>query len=100
MPKTVTQHEDDEIVMIAERVGDVSERLSALEQERGAQTSTLDTARQVLEGAIAGLGALRSQVLENDIANLQLSLNDKARDLCRELQRFETALADVNRRAE
>lgn len=90
----------EEILLIAEKVGDTAERVERLEQERNTQSQALDAAGKVLDAAIKGLGALRSQVLESDIAKLQLALNDKARELGAEIQRFEAVAADIARRAE
>ena len=74
--------------------------MGKIENELGAQTKTLESAAMVLDAAIKGLGALKHQVLENDIGALQLALNDKTAHLAREIGRFESAVAEIDRRAE
>lgn len=91
-----TSHDSEAITLLAENVGEIREAVTELKEER----VTLEASRAVLEAAIKGLGALRTQVLENDIGKLQLALNDKTRELTQEISRFEAAVAEIDRRAE
>lgn len=91
-----TSHDSEAITLLAENVGEIREAVTELKEER----VTLEASRAVLDAAIKGLGALRSQVLENDIGKLQLALNDKTRELAQEISRFEAAVAEIDRRAE
>jgi hypothetical protein len=90
----------DELELIAEKAGELNDRVGKIENELGSQTKTLDSAALVLDAAIKGLGALKSSVLENDLGALQLALNDKTAHLGREIVRCEMALAEIDRRAE
>lgn len=91
-----TSHDSEAITLLAENVGEIREAVTELKEER----VTLEASRAVLDAAIKGLGALRTQVLENDIGKLQLALNDKTRELAQEIGRFEAAVAEIDRRAE
>jgi uncharacterized phage infection (PIP) family protein YhgE len=90
----------EELELIAEKAGELNDRVEKIETELGSQTKTLESAALVLDAAIKGLGALKSNVLENDLAAVQLSLNDKTAHLAREVSRFEAAVAEIDRRAE
>jgi hypothetical protein len=98
-PQNIEQN-FDELELVAEKAGELNDRVGKIENELGAQTKTLESAAMVLDAAIKGLGALKHQVLENDIGALQLALNDKTAHLAREIGRFESAVAEIDRRAE
>ena len=98
-PQNIEQN-FDELELVAEKAGELNDRVGKIESELGAQTKTLESAALVLDAAIKGLGALKSSVLENDIGALQLALNDKTAHLAREIGRFESAVAEIDRRAE
>jgi hypothetical protein len=98
-PQNIEQN-FDELELVAEKAGELNDRVGKIENELGAQTKTLESAALVLDAAIKGLGALKSSVLENDIGALQLALNDKTAHLAREIGRFESAVAEIDRRAE
>jgi DNA anti-recombination protein RmuC len=93
-------HHFEEIELIAEKAGELNDRVGKIENELGAQTKTLESAALVLDAAIKGLGALKSSVLENDLAAVQLSLNEKTAHLSSEVSRFEAAVSEIDRRAE
>ena len=95
-----TVHHFEELELIAEKAGELNDRVGKIENELGAQTKTLESAALVLDAAIKGLGALKSSVLENSLASVQLELNDKTAHLAREVTRFEAAVAEIDRRAE
>ncbi len=100
MSAPTTHHQFEELELVAEKAGELNDRVGKIESELGAQTKTLESAALVLDAAIKGLGALKSSVLENDIGALQLALNDKTANLAREIGRFESAVAEIDRRAE
>lgn len=93
-------HHFEELELIAEKAGELNDRVGKIENELGAQTKTLESAALVLDAAIKGLGALKSSVLENSLASVQLELNEKTAHLAREVTRFEAAVAEIDRRAE
>jgi hypothetical protein len=95
---TIPQFE--ELEMIAEKAGELNDRVGKIEGELGAQTKTLESAALVLDAAIKGIGALKTSVLENSLGALSIELGDKTSHLAREIGRFETAVAEIDRRAE
>ena len=90
----------DELELVAEKAGELNDRVGRIENEIGTQAKALESAAMVLNAAVKGLGALRHETLESDIGTLQLSINEKTEHLAREIARFEAAVAEIDRRSE
>jgi len=90
----------EELELVAEKAGELNDRVGRIENEIGTQARALESAAMVLNAAVKGLGALRHETLESDIGTLQLSINDKTEHLAREIARFEAAVAEIDRRSE
>ena len=90
----------EELELVAEKAGELNDRVGRIENEIGTQAKALESAAMVLNAAVKGLGALRHETLESDIGTLQLSINEKTEHLAREIARFEAAVAEIDRRSE
>ena len=59
-----TSHNFDELELVAEKAGELNDRVGKIESELGAQTKTLESAALVLDAAIKGLGAQEQRIGE------------------------------------
>lgn len=69
----------DDVLALAEVLGDIKTRFERLEAEHATQSAPLAAAAQALQAALAGLTALKSHVLENSIAVLSTRVEDQRR---------------------
>lgn len=72
--KPTAAQQQDELLLLAEKIGEVSDRLAQIETEFTAQTAPLDAARgtqesalAALNAALAGIKALNYHVLDNNL---------------------------------
>lgn len=99
-PPSVAE-EQDQLILLAETLGDVRERLQKIEAEFTAQAAPIDAAGRVLEAALAGIKTLQSHILAQDIAQLAQKLDASRGELSAkvdtEQQTRATLLAEVRR---
>jgi len=105
MPDTAAPNTDhqDEILLLAEKIGEVSDRLAQIETEFTAQTAPLDTARGVQESAVAalsaaltGIKALNFHVLDNNLGAVSKRVEEIQRQADAALRAIETRIAELN----
>lgn len=91
----------EEILLIAEKVGELSDRFAKIETEFTAQTAPIDASKGAIDGAVAaltaalaGIKALDAHVLSNDLGAVSRRVDEIAKQADTALKALESQLAD------
>lgn len=90
----------EEIILIAEKLGELSERFGKIEAEFTAQTAPIDASKGAMDGAVAalqaalaGIKALDSHVLSNDLGKVSKRVDEIAAQADTALKALDARLA-------
>jgi hypothetical protein len=93
----------EEILLLAEKLGDMSDRLAKVEGEFTAQTAPLDTAKAQQEAAFAALNAaiegirkLNEHVLSNDLGKVSVRVDELGRQAEAAIKAVEARLTELS----
>jgi hypothetical protein len=104
MPDTAapTADHQDEILLLAEKVGEMSDRLAQIESELTSQVAPLDAAKAsqdsalaALNAALAGIKALNFHVLDNNLGAVSKRLESETAQARAEAKELAARIADV-----
>lgn len=102
--KPTTAQQQDELLLLAEKIGEVSDRLAQIETEFTAQTAPLDAARgtqesalAALNAALAGIKALNFHVLDNNLGAVSKRVETVAEQATKSIEALDQKLTEFER---
>lgn len=105
--KPTTAQQQDELLLLAEKIGEVSDRLAQIETEFTAQTAPLDSARATqdsalaaLNAALAGIKALNFHVLDNNLGAVSRRVETVAAQATKCIEVLDAKFTDFERERE
>ena len=94
----------EEILLLAEKLGEVTDRLKRIEEEHQTQTVPLDAAKgaqdaalKSLEAALTGIKALNFHVLENNLGGVSSRLSEVEKQADTAIKALEKQLTETNK---